>query len=65
MTISPEEISRLRPRAGVIAQSLRPEAPVARTADGLRIGRKGSLSITVDTGGSTTRPEREGATRCR
>ena len=48
MTISPEEIRRLNSWAGVIAQSLRPEAPVARTADGLRIGRKGSLSITAD-----------------
>src|SRR5512147_528049 len=48
MTISPEEIRRLNSWAGGIAQSLRPEAPVARTPDGLRIGRKGSLSITAD-----------------
>ena len=48
MTISPDEIRRLDSWTGVIAQSLRPEAPVARTADGLRIGRKGSLSITTD-----------------
>ena len=47
MTISPDEIRRLDSWTGVIAQSLRPEAPVARTADGLRIGRKGSLSITA------------------
>ena len=48
MTVSPEEIRRLNSWAGVIAQSLRPDSPFARTAEGIRLGRKGSLSITAD-----------------
>ena len=43
-----ESLRRLDTWTGQIAQVLRPDAPVACTTDGLRIGRKGSLSITAD-----------------
>lgn len=43
-----EELRRLHTWAAAIAQHLRPEAPVAYTAEGLRIGRKGALAIKVD-----------------
>jgi hypothetical protein len=38
----PAELVRLNTWAGAIAQALRPDAPIALTAEGLRIGRKGS-----------------------
>ncbi len=43
-----EELPRLNTWAAAIAQHVRPEAPVAYTAEGLRIGRKGSLAINAD-----------------
>jgi hypothetical protein len=42
-----ESLRRLDTWIGLIARALRPDAPVASTADGLRIGRNGSLSITA------------------
>jgi hypothetical protein len=43
-----EALRRLNTWIAAIAQVLRPDAPVAHTTDGLRLGRKGSLSITTD-----------------
>lgn len=43
-----EELRRLNTWASAIAQHLRPDAPVAYTAEALRLGRKGSLAITAD-----------------
>jgi hypothetical protein len=43
-----ESLRRLDTWIGVIARALRPDAPVASTTDGLRLGRKGSLSISAD-----------------
>ena len=43
-----ESLRRLDTWIGLIARALRPDAPVASTADGLRLGRKGSLSISAD-----------------
>ena len=40
-----ESLRRLDTWIGQIARALRPDAPVAATADGLRLGRKGSLSV--------------------
>jgi putative DNA primase/helicase len=45
-----ESLRRLDTWIGQIARALRPDAPVASTADGLRLGRKGSLSITATDG---------------
>ena len=45
-----ELLRRLDTWVGQIAQALRPDAAVASTADGLRLGRKGSLSITATDG---------------
>jgi hypothetical protein len=42
-----QSLRRLDTWIGQIARALRPDAPVASTADGLRLGRKGSLSITA------------------
>jgi hypothetical protein len=44
------ELDKESLRIGQIARALRPDAPVASTADGLRLGRKGSLSITATDG---------------
>ena len=43
-----ESLRRLNTWTWAIAQALRPDAPFARTAEGIRLGRKGSLSITAD-----------------
>jgi putative DNA primase/helicase len=43
-----ESLRRLDTWIGLIARALRPDAPVASTADGLRLGHKGSLSISAD-----------------
>jgi hypothetical protein len=43
-----ESLRRLDTWIGVIAGALGPDAPVASTTDGLRLGRKGSLSISAD-----------------
>ena len=40
-----ESLRRLDTWSGQIARAIRPDAPVATTADGLRLGRKGSLSV--------------------
>src|SRR5512132_1443018 len=48
--LSPEELERIGSWAGAIAQELRPEAPVASTPEGLRLGRKGSLAISTTEG---------------
>lgn len=45
-----ESLRRLNTWTGAIAQILRPEAPLTRTAEGIRLGRKGSLSITAADG---------------
>jgi hypothetical protein len=45
-----ESLRRLDTWISLIARGLRPDAPVASTADGLRLGRKGSLSITAADG---------------
>ena len=45
-----DDLRRLDTWAGAIAQHLRPEAPVAYTPEGLRLGRKGSLAITAADG---------------
>lgn len=45
-----EDRRRLNTWAGVIAQALRPDAPIALTPEGLRVGRKGSLAITAADG---------------
>lgn len=48
--LSPDELERISSWAGAIAQELRPEAPVASTPEGLRLGRKGSLAISTTEG---------------
>jgi hypothetical protein len=46
----PKDLRRLDTWAGAIAQHLRPEAPIAHTPAGLRLGRRGSLSIKASEG---------------
>lgn len=46
--LNSEDLRRLNTWAGAIAPVLRPDAPIAHTAEGLRVGRKGSLSIASD-----------------
>jgi hypothetical protein len=48
--LDPDENERLDTWIGMIAQDLRPGAPVAATPDGLRVGRKGSLAVTAADG---------------
>ena len=43
-----ESLRRLKTWIAAIAQTLRSDSPFARTAEGIRLGRKGSLSITAD-----------------
>lgn len=45
---APEDLRRLNTWMGSIAQHLRAEAPAAFTPGGLRLGRKGGLSINAD-----------------
>jgi hypothetical protein len=57
MQLDPEEAERLDSWLPAIAQELRP-GPVAPTAEGIRIGRKGSLASLLRPYGTTTRPAR-------